>query len=212
MQHYTNTLYDTFGNAISGATVYVYAAGTTTPSTIYSDNISTSTTNPLTTGSDGSFDFYAANGRYDLAITHPSHTFTNADTLGIALFDQAAIPITSWTPSVGGSATYTSRAGSMVKIGPLVFIQGYMNINAIGTGSTSIITGLTYLATDDVPIVVTRSSGLASSVVSLSGFVNSGGLQIDLLGRTAAAAEESTVAVLGNSSFISFSGAYLTNS
>ena len=99
MQHYTNTLYDTFGNAISGATVYVYAAGTTTASTIYSDNISTSTTNPLTTGSDGSFDFYAANGRYDLAITHPGYTFSSTDTAGIVLFELTGYTSTKAAPS-----------------------------------------------------------------------------------------------------------------
>ncbi len=211
MQHYTDTLFDTLGNAISGATIYVYAAGTTTASTIYSDNGSTTTTNPLTSGSDGSFDFYAANARYDLVITHASHTFTSADTSGIALFDPA-LPVTSWTPSVGGTATYSARAASVVKIGPLVFIQGYMTIATIGTGSTSSITGLPYLPTIDAPIVVSRSSGLAASVVELTAFVNSGGLQMDLRGRTSAAVSESTVAVLGNSASVSFCGVYLTNS
>ena len=125
MQHYTNTLYDTFGNAISGATVYVYAAGTTTPSTIYSDNISTSTTNPLTTGSDGSFDFYAADGRYDLAITHPSHTFTSADTAGISLYDPQSdtqtYNVALSCATVGDLAvTYTNRTGSYRVVGKKV--------------------------------------------------------------------------------------------
>lgn len=89
MQHYTNTLFDTFGNAISGASVTVYAAGTTTESTLYTDNGITPGDNPITTGADGSYDFYAANGRYDLLFTHPGFTFTSADTTGIVLLDLA---------------------------------------------------------------------------------------------------------------------------
>jgi hypothetical protein len=116
MQHYTDTLYDTFGNAISGATVNVYAAGTVTPSTIYSDNLGTSATNPLTTGSDGSFDFYAANGRYDLVITHPSHTFSSADTAGISLFDPFSdtatyLPTLSCSTPGNLAVTYATRYG-----------------------------------------------------------------------------------------------------
>ena len=94
MQHYTNTLFDTFGNAISGASVTVYAAGTTTPSTLYSDNLGTTTANPLTTGPDGSYDFYAANGRYDLLFTHPGFSFSAADTMGIVLLDLAGVTST----------------------------------------------------------------------------------------------------------------------
>ena len=94
MQHYTNTLFDTFGNAISGASVNVYAAGTVTPSTIYSDNNSTVAANPLTTGADGSYDFYAANGRYDLLFTHPGFSFSSAHTMGIVLFELGGLTST----------------------------------------------------------------------------------------------------------------------
>lgn len=116
MEHYTNTLYDTFGNAISGASVTVYAAGTTTESTLYTDNGITPGDNPLTTGADGSYDFYAANGRYDLLLTHPSFTFSSGDTAGIALFDPNDGPV-AYTPvltcnSTGDLAiTYSVQSG-----------------------------------------------------------------------------------------------------
>ncbi len=102
MQHYTSSVMDTFGNAVAGATINVYAAGTTTPSTIYSTNAGATTSNPLTSGADGSFDFYAANGRYDLVITHPSHTFTDSDTAGIALFE-----LSGYTSTKAAATGYT---------------------------------------------------------------------------------------------------------
>ncbi len=53
---------------LADATVTVYDAGTTNLASIFSDNGVTSASNPLTVGDDGSFEFYAANGRYDLLV------------------------------------------------------------------------------------------------------------------------------------------------
>lgn len=49
--------------------VRVYLTGTLTLATIYSDNISTPKANPFTANTDGSFFFYAANGRYDVTLS-----------------------------------------------------------------------------------------------------------------------------------------------
>lgn len=53
---------------LSSASVTVYHAGTTTAASIFSDDGVTPTSNPLTTSEDGSFEFYAANGKYDILI------------------------------------------------------------------------------------------------------------------------------------------------
>lgn len=152
MQHYTDTLFDTAGNAISGATVNVYTAGTTTAATIYSDNVGTSTSNPLTTGTDGSFDFYADNGTYDLVITHASYTFSDADTAGLVMLDPIA---TTWTPTLtfttAGdlSVSYTTRVGSYVKVGRKVTVWFSLVTSTFThtTASGSLrITGLPYAA------------------------------------------------------------------
>jgi hypothetical protein len=52
-----------------GATITVYDQGTTNISTIYSDNGITPKSNPFTAEDDGSFEFYAADGRYDILAT-----------------------------------------------------------------------------------------------------------------------------------------------
>lgn len=213
MQHYTNTLYDTMGNAIVGATVNVYAAGTTTASTIYSDNVGTSKSNPTTTGSDGSFDFYAANGRYDLVITHTGHTFTDADTAGIVLFDPLSI-YQAWTPSVGGTATYSSREGHLVKSGRHVTAIGKMSITSIGTGNTSIVTGLphAHMATTNVGASgsVGFCSSLASNVTSIQVLMSSGQSYLTFYSFTVAANGNSQNALFGNGTSIEFTVSYIT--
>jgi len=55
--------------AYPGATVAVYGAGTLVLSTIYSDNSATAKANPFTASADGSWFFYAADGRYDVKFS-----------------------------------------------------------------------------------------------------------------------------------------------
>ena len=43
----------------------------------------------------------------------------------------------TWTPSIGGNATYTAQEGNYIKIGHLVLAHFRVGINAQGTGNTS---------------------------------------------------------------------------
>ena len=98
----------------------------------------------------------------------------------------------TWTPTIGGTATYTIQEGYYVKVGALVYLQGKLVINAIGTGSTTTISGLpfpvfnaTYASNGGGS--VTYFSGLAISVVNIvpTPINNSSTMQFDVL--TAAA-------------------------
>ena len=50
----------------------------------------------------------------------------------------------TWTPSVGGNATYTTQVGVYTKVGRVVTCEFEIHINAIGTGSTTAISGLPF--------------------------------------------------------------------
>jgi hypothetical protein len=50
----------------------------------------------------------------------------------------------TWTPSVGGTATYTNQFGKYTKIGNIVYLQFEMTISSIGTGSVNIISGIPF--------------------------------------------------------------------
>jgi hypothetical protein len=78
MQRYQDSilLESTSGTPVVGAglTVLVYNTGTTTQATIWADNgvnLIDQSISPITTTTTGYFEFYAANGRYDLYIYGP---------------------------------------------------------------------------------------------------------------------------------------------
>jgi hypothetical protein len=50
----------------------------------------------------------------------------------------------TWTPTVGGTSTYTLQSGLYTKVGRQVTVQCDMVINDIGTGSTTYISGLPF--------------------------------------------------------------------
>lgn len=50
----------------------------------------------------------------------------------------------TWTPSLGGTATYTTQTGTYTKIGRLVVAQFNLDVATIGTGSNTLISGLPF--------------------------------------------------------------------
>jgi hypothetical protein len=69
----------------------------------------------------------------------------------------------TWTPSIGGTATYTSQDGQYVKIGRLVYATFDLTILLRGTGSQSAISGLPFTSGG-------VSTGMSGSVGYWSGF------------------------------------------
>lgn len=118
----------------------------------------------------------------------------------------------TWTPSLGGDTTYTSQVGIYTKIGKLVCVQGQVIVNAIGTGSTTTISGLpfTIYASDPQPAgAVSYYSGLASSVthVGALGSTNSTSMFITSIGAAGVAMSTST-AIFGNAARVNVSMCY----
>lgn len=86
MQRYSDVVQDLAGNTLPGATVTVLTSGGAVP-TLYAGANGTLpyASNVLTTGVDGKYSFYAANGVYTLTI---AATGFNTDTrAGTVLFD-----------------------------------------------------------------------------------------------------------------------------
>jgi hypothetical protein len=67
--HYRDVVQDTKGNAVGNVSVSVYTQGTDTLATLYSDNGVTTKTNPFVTDATGSYDFYVAQGIYDIVLS-----------------------------------------------------------------------------------------------------------------------------------------------
>lgn len=73
------TTIDAAGNAVSGVSVRVDLAGTSTLATIYSDDGITTTANPLTSNSLGLANCYAADGRYKITFSGTGITTQTRD-------------------------------------------------------------------------------------------------------------------------------------
>jgi hypothetical protein len=84
MQKYQNNVTNRAGDAVRGLQVTVNVAGGGL-ATIYSDNVGTVRSNPLTTDASGYFEFYAADGRYNITVPGGGYTdvMINDTLLGI---------------------------------------------------------------------------------------------------------------------------------
>jgi hypothetical protein len=115
----------------------------------------------------------------------------------------------TWTPSIGGTATYTSQTGTYTKIGNVVTIRGILSILLKGTGSASEITGLPFAGNSNrYAGSVSNYGNLAVNVLFLGTFVQTSTLYF-ISQTTAGTTVTDTPAILGNSAYVTFSATYL---
>jgi hypothetical protein len=121
----------------------------------------------------------------------------------------------TWTPSVGGSASYSVQQGNYTKIGNLVFCRCALTINSIGSGSATSISGLPFTAASTTNGAAAISVGafysLASSVISLYAFVAGNSTSIFFGSQSSSGSSYSyPTNVWGNGARIDFSFTYLS--
>ena len=117
----------------------------------------------------------------------------------------------TWTPSVGGTATYNSRVGRYTKIGRMVFTTGFLDISAIGTGTTGVFTGLPFASANiacDQPGSVGFFSGSALTVASLGVAIANNSSQAVLYSVSVAGAPAVAPVYFNNNATLRFSIAY----
>lgn len=117
-------------------TVTIYAQGTTTLSTIYSDSSGTAKANPFTADSTGYWFFYAAAGRYDVKFsgTGISTPFTISDyTIGAGGGGSGTPAGSSGQLQYNNSGSFGGFAGSIIS-GSNLNLTG---ITQLGTGTNS---------------------------------------------------------------------------
>ena len=83
-QKYAANVQDNAGNVIGGVLVTVTVYGASTSATIYSDSDCAATNpNPLTSLTDGSYNFYAQDGHYTLSFVKPGYTIAAVEDVTI---------------------------------------------------------------------------------------------------------------------------------
>lgn len=119
----------------------------------------------------------------------------------------------TWTPSLGGTATYTTQAGFYTKIGNMVTVRGRLAVSSIGTGSTYVISGLPFACnstTNEIGVGSAVWFSAASTLVACVPLIPAGATTITLNSATAASASLSAVAVFGNNATVYFTVTYPT--
>jgi hypothetical protein len=122
----------------------------------------------------------------------------------------------TWTPSVGGTAVYSSTWGTYTKIGNVVTLQFNIGITAIGTGSTTTLSGLPFSISNptyvnDLTGSLSFFSNLATSVYCLNLRGSVGGTTLFFSGTTATTTSiNNSVTVFQNSTSIQASITYQT--
>lgn len=97
---------------------------------------------------------------------------------------------TAWTPSLGGTTTYNSQSGRYARIGNIIVARFFLDINAIGSGSATTISGLPVASNatlDGAGSPPLYFATLATSVTSLTAYVAAGSSSISFSCLTAAA-------------------------
>lgn len=127
----------------------------------------------------------------------------------VAAPEYALVTTGTWTPSLGGNATYTGREGRYTRHGNKVTIVGFIAVNLIGTGSTSTISGVPFAegGAQTAPIAIGFYTGLATAVVELSGYLT--GTDIAISAKGAASTGIGASAVFQNGTQVDFSCTYL---
>jgi hypothetical protein len=117
----------------------------------------------------------------------------------------------TWTPSLGGTATYTTQAGFYTKIGRQVTLWADLTVSVIGTGSTSYIAGnpFTPVAAPAYQPGSVYWESLAISETNVIVVTQGGSGNIWFCGRaTSATTIDNVIAIFGNSARVRFTLTY----
>lgn len=120
----------------------------------------------------------------------------------------------TWTPTLGGTATYQQQGGTYTRVGRIVHVEGRLIVNSIGTGSTTTVSGLPFTVFN-APLgftskgVVGYFAGIAtaSTYFSIDPFNNGTSF---IFNSTSAAQATATYspAIFGNGTRVDFSLTY----
>jgi hypothetical protein len=119
----------------------------------------------------------------------------------------------TWTPSIGGTATYTLQSGIYTKVGRLVSVSAVLQINVIGTGNVNTISGLPFARDANsmqAPGSMTFISAISSTVSFLVPVVQVNASTVIFQGLTVVGNTTSQINVFQNGARVDFQITYQT--
>ena len=138
-------------------------------------------------------------------ITFPATASASSDANTLDDYEEG-----TFTPTLGGTATYSVQTGQYTKVGNLVYIKIVLVISAIGTGSTTVISGLPFVNKSGGTGALSTSSFFASatSVISFFPSIANGGTTITISSLASAGTTEAANAIFQGNTQIQISGCY----
>ena len=143
-----------------------------------------------------------------VGITFPATQSASSDANTLDDYEEG-----TWTPSLGGNTTYNANGqyGQYVKIGKMVSISGIIDVNTIGTGSATTISGLPFTVSVNGQGSIGFFTGLATSLVFVQPFCDTNNNQsLKFRTLTAAGTAMGTANIFQNGTRIDFSVVYYT--
>jgi hypothetical protein len=142
-----------------------------------------------------------------VGITFPATQSASSDANTLDDYEEG-----TWTPSVGGTATYNYRQGNYTKIGNFVYARAALSIATLGTGSTITLTGLPFTSSS----VTGRFGGsvhyfstVAVNILNLLVYINGGEASVNFSNISAAGTGVTDApAIFGNSAALQFTVVY----
>jgi hypothetical protein len=124
----------------------------------------------------------------------------------------------TWTPSIGGTATYTSRYGRYVKIGKMVSVQFAIVVNTLGTGSVELMEGLPFTS-ENIGALYAQQTGcvsyfgsLAVNTIFIAFYIQNNNTNMYFVGKaTSGATCDNGIDIFGNGTEIYGSATYMAS-
>lgn len=141
MQRYKDYLSDVHGNGLGGVTVTVNDAGTTNLASLF-DKDGVAKDNPFATDDDGFFEFYAANGEYDIEFSslNVNKTILRAQILEV-LTGTTTLAFPSIAAQSSADLTITvdgAEEGQVVALGIPAAIEAGLVFNAFVSAANTV--------------------------------------------------------------------------
>jgi hypothetical protein len=148
---------------LAGASVTVYETGTANLATIYSDNGITPLANPFTGEDDGSFSFYAADGRYDVLV-HKS-PYRPVKITDILLEDPSTSISTSFSSHLS-TYTHTDISANKSAIASLGIVES-TDVSALLSADVSVVSRLSIVDSSDLSVAASADTSIVSRLIAV---------------------------------------------
>ena len=138
-------------------------------------------------------------------ITFPATQSASSDANTLDDYEEG-----TWTPSIGGTATYNAQEGTYTKIGRVVTVSGRLHILLKLTGNGTIVSGLpfTSAATYRYGIAIGQFSAIANNAFTVYGALPQSNTAFELFCTIAAGTNNYVAAVFADNTNIVFTFTY----